>query len=85
VIAKTNETSARIFPVVLDVENPSFFAGLEKMVANNAELARTDASGAIAPLKVLRKLPHWIGNGLQMARLFLMAPIPSERFQPAVR
>jgi magnesium-protoporphyrin IX monomethyl ester (oxidative) cyclase len=33
----------------------------------------------------LRKLPHWVGNGVQMARLFLMAPIRSERFQPAVR
>jgi magnesium-protoporphyrin IX monomethyl ester (oxidative) cyclase len=36
-------------------------------------------------VRALRKLPHWVGNGVQMARLFLMAPIRSERFQPAVR
>jgi magnesium-protoporphyrin IX monomethyl ester (oxidative) cyclase len=34
---------------------------------------------------LLRKLPFWIGNGAEMAKLFLMPAIDSERFQPAVR
>jgi magnesium-protoporphyrin IX monomethyl ester (oxidative) cyclase len=85
VIAKTNETSARVFPVVLNVEHPEFYARLEKLVQNNAALDRADRSGGPAPVRTLRKLPHWLGNGVQMARLFLMAPIRSERFQPAVR
>jgi len=85
VIAKTNETSARVFPVVLDVENPRFWEGLEHLVRNNTALSQADQSNAVAPLKVLRKLPFWAGNGLELARLFLMAPIRSERFQPAVR
>ena len=39
-----------------------------------------------APVKLLRKLPHWIGNGAEMAKLFLMSPIDSNKFQPcAVR
>jgi magnesium-protoporphyrin IX monomethyl ester (oxidative) cyclase len=54
-------------------------------VQNNAALDRADRSGGPAPVRALRKLPHWLGNGVQMARLFLMAPIRSERFQPAVR
>jgi magnesium-protoporphyrin IX monomethyl ester (oxidative) cyclase len=85
VIEKTNETSARVFPVVLDVRNPRFWDGLEHLVANNAKLSAADESGAPAPLKAIRKLPYWIGNGLQMAQLFLMKPIRSEQFQPAVR
>jgi magnesium-protoporphyrin IX monomethyl ester (oxidative) cyclase len=85
VIEKTNETSARVFPVVLDVENPRFWERLERLVRNNAALSEADQSAAPAPLKVLRKLPHWVGNGLEMAKLFLMAPIRSEQFQPAVR
>jgi magnesium-protoporphyrin IX monomethyl ester (oxidative) cyclase len=85
VIDKTNETSARVFPVVLDVKNPRFFEGLERLVQNNAALAAADASRAPALLRSLRKLPHWAANGLEMARLFLMAPIPSDRYQPAVR
>jgi magnesium-protoporphyrin IX monomethyl ester (oxidative) cyclase len=85
VIAKTNETSARVFPVVLDVENPKFWQRLERLVNNNQALSDADASAAPAPLKALRKLPFWAANGLEMAKLFLMAPIRSERYQPAVR
>ena len=85
VIAKTNETSARVFPVVLDVENPKFWQRLERLVDNNTALSAVDQGSAPAPLKALRKLPFWAGNGLELAKLFLMAPIRSERFQPAVR
>ncbi|MFM7515231.1 MAG: magnesium-protoporphyrin IX monomethyl ester (oxidative) cyclase [Cyanobium sp.] len=85
VIDKTNETSARVFPVVLDVRNPRFWDRLERLVTNNAKLTAADASQAPAPLKAIRKLPYWIGNGVQMAQLFLMKPIRSEQFQPAVR
>jgi magnesium-protoporphyrin IX monomethyl ester (oxidative) cyclase len=85
VIRKTNETSARVFPVVLDVENPRFWDRLERLVGNNAALSEADAGSAPAPLKVLRKLPYWTANALEMASLFLMAPIRSEQFQPAVR
>jgi magnesium-protoporphyrin IX monomethyl ester (oxidative) cyclase len=85
VIEKTNETSARVFPVVLDVKNEKFWIRLERLVSNNAGLEQADASDAIAPIKLLRKLPFWIGNGAEMAKLFLMPAIDSERFQPAVR
>jgi magnesium-protoporphyrin IX monomethyl ester (oxidative) cyclase len=85
VIEKTNETSARVFPVVLDVHNPRFWNGLERLVANNAKLSAADDSSAPAPLKAIQKLPYWFSNGLQMAQLFLMKPIRSEQFQPAVR
>jgi magnesium-protoporphyrin IX monomethyl ester (oxidative) cyclase len=71
--------------VVLDVKNEKFWIRLERLVSNNAGLEQADASDAIAPIKLLRKLPFWIGNGAEMAKLFLMPAIDSERFQPAVR
>ncbi|QNG26541.1 magnesium-protoporphyrin IX monomethyl ester (oxidative) cyclase [Synechococcus sp. HK01-R] len=85
VIDKTNETSARVFPVVLDVKNPRFWEGLERLVQNNAALSAADESQAPASIKLLRKLPYWVGNGLEMATLFLMKPVRSEALQPAVR
>jgi len=85
VIRKTNETSARIFPIVLNVDHPTFFAGLEKLVDHNAALSALDASETSSPLKILRKLPHWLGNTVQMARLFLLSPLRSSSFQPSVR
>ena len=85
VIAKTNETTARVFPVVLNVDHPKFYIRLERLVTNNNALAATDASKAPGVLKVLRKLPYWAANGVEMAKLFLMAPIRSDAFQPAIR
>jgi len=70
---------------VLAVDKPEFWRRLENLVVNNEALSKVAANGGPAPLQVLRKLPHWAGNGYQMARLFLMAPIRSDRFQPAVR
>ena len=54
-------------------------------MVNNTALEKADASDAIPPLKLLRKLPFWIRNGAEMAKLFLMPAIDSDRFQPAVR
>jgi len=85
VIDKTNETSARVFPVVLDVRNDKFWERLEQLVSNNAALQAADAATSPAPVRLIRKLPHWLGNVSVMAKLFLMSPIPSDRFQPAVR
>jgi len=85
VIIKTNETSARVFPVVLDVENPRFWIRLERLVHNNEALSAVDAADSPNLIKALRKLPFWAANGFEMAKLFLMAPIRSEAFQPAVR
>jgi len=85
VIAKTNETTARVFPVVLNVDHPKFYERLEQLVQNNAELSKADEGSAPAPLKALRKLPFWIANAAVMAKLFLTSPIRSEQFQPAVR
>jgi magnesium-protoporphyrin IX monomethyl ester (oxidative) cyclase len=54
-------------------------------VSNNNALAKADEGTAPAPIKLLRKLPYWAANGLEMAKLFLMNPIRSEQYQPAVR
>ena len=85
VIAKTNETSARVFPVVLNVDHPKFYERLERLVENNNALSKADEGQAPAPIKALRKLPYWVANAAEMAKLFLMNPIRSEQYQPAVR
>jgi len=85
VIAKTNETSARVFPVVLDVEHPKFYTRLERIIVNNSKLSEADESSAPAPFKLLRKLPYWIANGAEMAKLYFTPAIRSEQFQPSVR
>ena len=85
VIAKTNETTARVFPVVLNVDHPKFYTRLERLVRNNDKLSAADEGKAPAPIKVLRKLPYWVANGAEMAKLFFTNPIRSENYQAAVR
>ena len=85
VIEKTNETSARVFPVVLDVYNESFYTRLEKIVDNNKELTNIDANSQNKILKLFNKLPHYISNGYELLRLYLLKPLNSNDFQPAIR
>ncbi|NER19484.1 MAG: magnesium-protoporphyrin IX monomethyl ester (oxidative) cyclase [Symploca sp. SIO1C2] len=75
VIEKTNETSGRVFPVVLDVEKPEFYERLEVCVKNNEQLRAIVSSSAPKPLKLLQKLPHYVSNGWQFLKLYLMKPI----------
>ena len=56
-IAKTNETSARVFPVVLNVDHLKFYDRLERIVGNNDALAKAE-EGNVRPLLLLRK-PYW--------------------------
>lgn len=85
VIRKTNETAARVFPVMLDVDNPKFYAGLEKCVSNNEQLRAIAATDAPAPLKFLQKLPKYVSNGVELIKLYFMSPIRVDQWEGSVR
>ena len=85
VIEKTNETSARVFPVVLNVNDKSFYQRLEIIVQNNKQLAEIDQRDFNNVIKILFKLPTFISNGYQLLRLYLLKPLSSKDFQPSIR
>ncbi len=85
VIEKTNETSARVFPVVLDVNDSSFYQRLERIVENNKRLSKIDQNNNNKLIKTLSKLPTFISNGYELMRLYLLKPLKSEDFQPSIR
>tara|TARA_Y100000766_G_C18870907_1_gene588199 strand:+ start:345 stop:1421 length:1077 start_codon:yes stop_codon:yes gene_type:complete len=85
VIEKTNETSARVFPVVLDVKHSSFYQRLETIVENNKRLSKIDEKQNNKILKNLSKIPTYISNGYELLRLYLLKPLNSEDFQPSIR
>ncbi|MEM8603633.1 MAG: magnesium-protoporphyrin IX monomethyl ester (oxidative) cyclase, partial [Cyanobacteria bacterium P01_H01_bin.121] len=84
VILKTNDTAARVFPVVLDVENPEFYERLELCVRNNDQLRAIANSDAPAPLKLLKKVPLYASNGVQFIKLYFMKPRQVTELKPAV-
>ena len=75
VIKQTNETAGRVFPVMLDVENPKFYERLEACVRNNEKLSAIAESKAPKFVKFFQKLPHFVSSGWQFLKLFLMKPI----------
>ncbi len=68
VIAKTNETAGRVFPVILDVDHPEFYERLERCVENNAKLTEISKQNG----GFLKKLPLYLSNVWQMVKLFLI-------------
>ncbi|MEM9155270.1 MAG: magnesium-protoporphyrin IX monomethyl ester (oxidative) cyclase [Cyanobacteria bacterium P01_F01_bin.33] len=78
VLEHTNRDAGKVFPIVLDVENPKFVAGLDRCVDNLRKVDTIAASNAPDWLKVLRKLPLFADCGLQFLKLFLLKPIASD-------
>lgn len=78
VIQKTNETAGKVFPIILDVENPEFYQRLDACIKNNTELTKITNSGIPKFLQIFQKLPLYLANGWQFIRLYLMKPITVE-------
>ena len=84
VIQKTNETAGRVFPVILDVDNPEFFARLDTCTENNRRLSAIAESDAPAPVKLLQKLPLYASNAWQLAKLYFIKPLDPVALEGAV-
>ena len=85
VIDKTNETSARVFPVVLDINHDTFYQRLERIIENNKRLSEIDQKKGSKFIKNFTKLPTFISNGYELLRLYLLKPLNSKDFQTAIR
>ncbi len=85
VIEKTNDTAGRVFPIVLDVNNPEFYDRLEICVTNNDRLREIAESNAASPIKFLRKLPYYVSNGWQLLKMYLIKPIRVDQLEGTVR
>eukprot|EP00899_Mesostigma_viride_P024550 jgi/Mesvir1/527/Mv11388-RA.1 len=75
VIIETNKTTQRIFPAVIDVENPKFQQHLDKLVdLQDAILAigRTNDSDVV---KTLKRVPYLLGVAGELLGLFFMKPV----------
>eukprot|EP00798_Chlamydomonas_sp_ICE-L_P001364 gene1364-32727_t len=76
VIIETNKTTARIFPQVPDVEHPSFFPAMDKLVRlNKANIAIKSNKSIPGPLRTLMALPGMIQMFAIMLGLFFAKPI----------
>ncbi|CAL9098247.1 unnamed protein product [Musa textilis] len=77
VIIETNRTTARIFPAVLDVENPEFKRKLDRMVEINEKLVAIGESQDIPVVKNLKRIPLIAGLVSELVAAYLMPPVES--------
>lgn len=84
VVRQTNQTAARAFPQVLDVDRPEFFERLHRCAQRNEKLADIAARKAPKWLKTLQKLPLWAGTFGDLARLYFMRAIDAEALREQV-
>jgi magnesium-protoporphyrin IX monomethyl ester (oxidative) cyclase len=85
VIEKTNETAGRVFPIVLDINHPDFYERLETCIANNQKLSAIEETNSPKFFKLLRKLPYYISNGVELLKLYFIKPIRVDRLEGTVR
>ncbi len=85
VIEKTNDGAGKVFPVILDVENPQFYDRLETCVNNNEQLRAIDNSKTPKFLQLFQKLPLYLSNATELLKLFFIKPIRVDKLQDDVR
>jgi len=74
VIRETNLSAKILFPVILDVEHPSFFPLLDECAKANDELIKISKNNEIT-FKDLKKLPHYFSLVTNLVRLYLLPPL----------
>ena len=85
VIRKTNETSARAFPSILDVDNPEFYPRLQRCSRSNLEIKEIGESKAPENYKNNTKLPLISEIIWNLLRIYLLKSIDAEALRGTVR
>src|SRR6476469_6786984 len=79
VIRKTNQSSGRLFPVILDVDHPNFFEYLEVCAQANMKLIKIDELNQAKAIKIIKKLPSYAVLISYLVKLFFLAPIDCQK------
>jgi magnesium-protoporphyrin IX monomethyl ester (oxidative) cyclase len=72
----TTQISRQVFPVALDIDDPAFVAGLERLRRLAEGIAAAKTRTGVAPR--LRRLAFGAGAAVTFLRLFLMSPKRNE-------
>jgi magnesium-protoporphyrin IX monomethyl ester (oxidative) cyclase len=75
VIRKTNQSSQTLFPIVLDVEHPQFFALLDECSAANDALVQFEKDGTA---NLFDKLPSYFKLASRLVKLYLLPAIETK-------
>ncbi|NET87328.1 MAG: magnesium-protoporphyrin IX monomethyl ester (oxidative) cyclase [Kamptonema sp. SIO1D9] len=85
VLEKTNETSGRAFPLILNLQHPQFFRRLHRCSDYNKKLGEIGKSKQPKIIKIFRQFPFFCAIIWNLLRLYLIKPIEVESLRGTVR
>ena len=87
VIKKTNQSAGRLFPIILDVDNPKFFNYLEKCAEANLSLISLDEKEKVHSGHFFQSFVHFFKRGMNysviiinLLQMMLMEPLDSQKY-----
>jgi magnesium-protoporphyrin IX monomethyl ester (oxidative) cyclase len=78
VIRKTNQSSAKLFPVILNTENPLFFDYLEQCSRKNLEMIEIEEKNINQFEKIIQKNFKIVSIIILILKMYLLKPIDTE-------
>ena len=78
VIRKTNQSSATLFPVILDVDHPTFFPLLDTCNEANIELINLEKEEGLEIFKTIKKLPSYLKMATSLLKLYFLPAIETK-------
>lgn len=75
VIRKTNQSAARLFPLILDVDHPDFFGFMEQAAQANLKLVEIESSTTDDLTKTLTKIPQYFALAYNLLRVYAIKSI----------
>jgi magnesium-protoporphyrin IX monomethyl ester (oxidative) cyclase len=78
VIRKTNQSSATLFPIILDVENSLFFTLLDHCNEANNQLILIEKEEELEIFKTIKKLPNYFKLISSLIRLYCLPAIETK-------
>ena len=87
VIRKTNQSAGRLFPIILDVDNPKFFNYLEKCAQANLSLISLDEQEKTQSMNFVESSINFFKRSLNylvivvnLLQMILMEPLDSQKY-----
>ena len=78
VIRKTNQSSGTLFPIILDLDNPKFFAYLDNCAEANQSLINIEKADSSDFVKLFNKIPQYGKMVTNLINLFLLPAIETK-------
>jgi magnesium-protoporphyrin IX monomethyl ester (oxidative) cyclase len=78
VIRKTNQSAKTLFPVILDVDHPSFFKILDLCTTINQKVIKLEKTSSLSIVKFFKKIAYYFIIFSSLLKLYFLPAIETK-------